>query len=106
MLFFNADMSGKGEREVLNLLPKITTMQTARYILFDFDGKFWPIPDLAFTLYNRIAGEYGCEPLKPEDKQIIAKKGRRIAQRIQHAYEARPGSHYAFGKTSTTRCLT
>ncbi len=47
-------------------------MQTARYILFDFDGTLADTLDLAFTLYNRIAGEYGCEPLKPEDKQIIA----------------------------------
>ncbi|MDD2289387.1 MAG: HAD-IA family hydrolase [Bacteroidales bacterium] len=47
-------------------------MKTIQYILFDFDGTLADTFDLVFTLYNSIAGEYGCKPLKPEDRQIIA----------------------------------
>ena len=43
-----------------------------RYILFDFDGTLADTFDLSFALYDRIAGEYGCEPLKQGDRQIIA----------------------------------
>ena len=47
-------------------------MKSIRYILFDFDGTLADTFDLSFTLYDRIAGEYGCEPLKQGDRQIIA----------------------------------
>ena len=47
-------------------------MQPIRYILFDFDGTLADTIDLAVNIYNRIAPEYDREPLKEEDKKIIA----------------------------------
>jgi phosphoglycolate phosphatase-like HAD superfamily hydrolase len=47
-------------------------MSTVTYIIFDFDGTIADTGDLAVSIYNRIAPEYNCKPIKPGDRDILS----------------------------------
>jgi HAD superfamily hydrolase (TIGR01549 family) len=46
-------------------------MSNIKYIIFDFDGTIADTIDLALNIYNRIAPEYNCNPIKEEDRGIL-----------------------------------
>ncbi|MDF1559689.1 MAG: HAD-IA family hydrolase [Bacteroidales bacterium] len=41
------------------------------YIIFDFDGTLADTLELAFDIYNGIAQEYGCNPARKEDRELL-----------------------------------
>lgn len=47
-------------------------MRTIKYVIFDFDGTIADTIDHALTIYNRIAPEFNCKPIREEDKKGIS----------------------------------
>lgn len=48
-------------------------MNSAKYIIFDFDGTIADTIDLAFNIYNGISHEYGCRQVSEEDREMLSK---------------------------------
>ncbi|MCK9300944.1 MAG: HAD-IA family hydrolase [Bacteroidales bacterium] len=46
-------------------------MTKPRYVIFDFDGTLVNTTDLALSIYNRVAANYRCKPIPPEDKHLL-----------------------------------
>ncbi len=42
-----------------------------KYIVFDFDGTIADTLDMAFNMFNGIAGEYNCRPVTQEDRHKL-----------------------------------
>jgi len=47
-------------------------VKTIKYIIFDFDGTIANTIDLVLDIYNRIAPEFNCKPIREEDKRRIS----------------------------------
>ncbi len=41
------------------------------YVIFDFDGTLVNTTDLALSIYNRVAANYRCKPIPPEDRHLL-----------------------------------
>ncbi len=62
-------------------------MNTAKYVIFDFDGTIADTIDLALKIYNGIAPEYKCKSVKQEDREMLRTKK---AQEYLKAYGITP----------------
>lgn len=49
-------------------------MSKIKYIILDFDGTIADTIGLALNIYNRIAPEYKCNPVKEEDRGMLRAK--------------------------------
>jgi len=49
-------------------------MEDIKYIIFDFDGTIADTIDLAMHIFNKVAKEFNCEPIKEKDRDLIRSK--------------------------------
>jgi HAD superfamily hydrolase (TIGR01549 family) len=49
-------------------------MNIADYIIFDFDGTIADTLELGIEIFNRIAPEYNCLPVGPEERELFRTK--------------------------------
>lgn len=49
-------------------------MNISVYIIFDFDGTIADTLDLGIEIFNRIAPEYNCLPVGPEEREMFRTK--------------------------------
>ncbi|MDZ7632896.1 MAG: HAD hydrolase-like protein [Bacteroidales bacterium] len=49
-------------------------MSNSGYIIFDFDGTIADTLELGMEIFNRIAPEYNCLPVGPEERELLRTK--------------------------------